>query len=371
MKLRPSPLSLTEWRHIYSPPLFASLWRLPPKTSHPRPLTRRLTMDGSQWSPPEEPLMPPIPYLPGRRFTIRRVIPPPPFAANYWEHAPQELKSFFEKNRGYSEEDLKSTTKVDLCRSITPLPCRAVDEWIDLDIVGDIAIGDDRRSQLVVAETAGSSISVSSNGLVAKIYDPLYGSLESRHVCGIPTDIIETADAKFTCEAAAYTELDPRLGGSVILKYYGSWKLELLFTTSSSPRTVYLILMEKVPGIPLARFNPETHTSGERLNVLAKVLEADTAMDFAGVDHRDLAPRNIICDRADFRDPDLEVRVIDLDVAQVYRLLGFEVPCLTHSHPVSPIERHWDGPIAQMEDWADDELLCEDEAWIRFLRSRW
>jgi serine/threonine protein kinase len=154
----------------------------------------------------------------------------------------------------------------------------------------------------------------------------------------------------FSCEAAAYTELDPRLGGFAIPKYYGSWKLELPLIKSSSSRTVYSILIEKVPGIPLAKFNPETHTSGERRNVLAKVHEADTAMHFAGVTHSDLAPRNIICDRADLGDPDLKIRIIDLDFARVYRFLGLEVPCLMHSRPVSPIERHWDGPIVEMED---------------------
>lgn len=276
--------------------------------------------------------------------------------------------SFIKNSRASSRAYLKSTTLVEHCLSSVPLPSQKLDETAAVEIVDTISVGDGKGgAQIVVCTTPPS---ISDVPVVAKIYDPLYDMFMNDRFPGIPRDPIARADSDFTTESAAYAELDPKLGGGLIPRYHGSWMLELPLLGRS--RVVYLVLMEKVIGVSLDRFPraAKDFSRNERLNVMRRVMEADTAIDFAGAVHDDLAPRNVICDRKDLSDPELGIRVIDFNTAQIYRLLGSQAPCTTYMLPESPVRRYWDDHVVEMGDWAED-YYDNEEAWRSWLVETW
>jgi hypothetical protein len=85
----------------------------------------------------------------------------------------------------------------------------------------------------------------SGKPIVAKIYNPLYQTLNPNE---IPRDPVARADNNFCTEAAAYSDLDPRLGGRLVPKYHGSWVLRLPVRQSTS--VVYAVSMKNVDDSP-------------------------------------------------------------------------------------------------------------------------
>lgn len=256
-----------------------------------------------------------------------------------------------------------STTQVDYCQSKAPLPAQDLDETMNLGIVGDIFTGYRNAAQVVACESA----SLAGKPLVAKFYDPLYAAFDDDEFPG-PRDPVSATEHDFVNEACAYQELDSVLGGGLIPKYYASWKLEL--PLNGTTRVVFLVLMGHIQRIPLIQFDAKRLQVGAQLNVVAKVMEADLAMRFVGVNHNDLAPRNIFCDRDDIGDPELQIRVNDFNIARIDRYLGVQLPCLAHSLPVSPIQFYQRGRITALGEW-ENHYWSDNVGRMTWMKERW
>ncbi|AEO70750.1 uncharacterized protein THITE_2171416, partial [Thermothielavioides terrestris NRRL 8126] len=204
------------------------------------------------------------------------------------------------------------------------------------------------------------------------VYDPLYYPFADDDFPYMPNNVILRAESDFTLESAAYSQLDGKLGGSLIPKFYGSWLLWLPLKDVRRP--VGFTLMELVKGVPLNALDPKHYTPQERLRVIALSMEAALEIRFAGVMHDDIAPRNIICSGKDFSAPDFSIRVIDFNFVTVFPLLGLRPPCDSEPLPESPIEWFWNSRPPDMRDWLPDGWRKGDEGrrlWNQWLKETW
>ncbi|OTB19961.1 hypothetical protein K445DRAFT_313754 [Daldinia sp. EC12] len=319
------------------------------------------------WSAPPEPDKPRLPYEPGLTLNIQRIRPPPPFDHIYLPHLTPEYRTFILQNRVVDVDRLRSTTLVDYCLSTVPLPIEPLGETAVLKVDGVIAVGDGRNAQIVTCDI--DLPGTDQHRMVAKIYDPLYYSFVSEESPNIPEDVVGLADGDLTTEAAAFECLDAPLGGKVIPRYYGSWTFNL--TLRNQKRAVHLILMEQIDGVMLRTLNPDNYSDEDKLRVVAKVMECDALMEYYGVTHTDLYPRNIICSTDDLGSSKLAVRVIDFNSSVIHSLRGLVPRCTTKSLPESPINLFWKNAPDGLREWVPDYLLREAETWRDWLKSRW
>ena len=126
--------------------------------------------------------------------------------------------------------------------------------------------------------------------LVAKIYDPVFfDDDETQWV-----DPFALRDLTISCEVEAYRRLGP-LQGTQVPRFYGYFAAAV---PAQEGRTVYVILLEEVPGRDLRVIVPPDVTE----NVCAKhkdaIIDAALRLFFNvlahGVDQRDMQPRNVI-----------------------------------------------------------------------------
>jgi hypothetical protein len=213
---------------------------------------------------------------------------------------------------------------------------------------------------------------------VAKIYDGLEYRLADRGDGA--DDCMYRADMDYSREATAYESIPSRFQGDIVPRYFGSWTftlpLPVVNGTTIQRRPVRMILIEYIDGESMReailRAIPSEPTltvldysllppEEERLNLLARAIEAETAiMWYAGVRHGDLAPRNIMISRPVHVDAPVRVVLIDFNVAHVLKLsesgrraLALQEP---GSLPPSPIQRYWPG--------SDFTRGCKFDGWI-------
>jgi hypothetical protein len=132
-------------------------------------------------------------YNAGTRLTIERHEPPPPFGRPYDNLPVTDQESFNEKNQ------------LEWCLEHPPRPgFSGPSTTRTLEIAKAIRTGLECGSQVVFK----------SDGLVAKIFDPMLYSFEQEesHIYGDPTpwikiDVSTRADSDYSVEAAAYLEL--------------------------------------------------------------------------------------------------------------------------------------------------------------------
>ena len=126
--------------------------------------------------------------------------------------------------------------------------------------------------------------------LVAKIYDPVFfDDGETRY-----DDPFVVRDLTISCEAEAYRRLEP-LQGTKVPRFYGSFVAAL---PAQHSRTVYILLLEEVPGRDLRVIVPPDDTE----NVCAKhkdaIIDASLRLFFdilaCGVKQLDMYSRNVI-----------------------------------------------------------------------------
>jgi serine/threonine protein kinase len=260
---------------------------------------------------------PRIPYTVGQTFTVRRHIPPAPFMSPY----PNRRPPF--------PDNLQKLTQLEYCLSWHPLEGSTCDDvTFSFTITKEVRVCDGRGAQVVVV----------NGDLVAKIYDPLfYPPYENSST---RDDVMMVADYDYTREAAAYNELRGPLEGTIIPRYHGSWTCDITVDTPSGPRKrpVRLILMEFIGGVCMQDLDPNDLTEEERSNIMVKAIAAENAIAFHGVQHKDFAPRNVLCS-GDLGSPDLRVTIIDFNVSVVPRLVYCQPPNDSHQLPVSPIKR--------------------------------
>jgi hypothetical protein len=284
---------------------------------------------------------PHIPYTIGQTFTVRRHIPPPPFLSPY----PNRRPSF--------PDNLQKLTQLEYCLSWHPLEGSTCDD----DTFSFIII-----KELRVCDGGGAQIVVANGNLVAKIYDPLYYPAY-KNFCR-RDDVIMRADFDYSREAASYNELRGPLEGTIIPKYYGSWTCDITVNTPSGPRKrpVRLILMEFVDGICMQDLDANEFTEEERSNIMVKAIDAERAIAFHGVHHKDFAPRNVLCSGNDLRSTDLRVTIIDFNVSLVTRLAYPRIPSNSTRLPASPIKRWQHYPLG-FEGWVPSKP-DEKKEWL-------
>jgi serine/threonine protein kinase len=148
-----------------------------------------------------------------------------------------------------------------------------------------------------IGDKCGAQVVLTTDGLIAKIYDPLYYDFYDDFFRDSRIDVVDYADRDYITEAAAYSELRNTLfPGSIMPAYHGSWTLNvpILDNDRGKSREVRLIIMEHVTGTSMLDLDPSSLACHERENIMIKLIEADVALHFSGVRHDDLEPRNIV-----------------------------------------------------------------------------
>ncbi|KAH6855074.1 hypothetical protein B0I37DRAFT_363867 [Chaetomium sp. MPI-CAGE-AT-0009] len=237
-----------------------------------------------------------------------------------------------------------------------------------LSVTRELAVIDGRGAQLALCTiTPKSSVGHEPFRAVAKIYDPLYYSFSHKDFPSVPCDITWSADEDYSREAAAYEHLQAvGEAGPIAPEYFGSWtftvSLQVGKTTPPQSRPVRLILIEYVPGKSIRELcagpAPAAATFGEayRLEVLARILDAEAKLRFKGIDHQDLAARNVILHAPP--DPQGQtaaqpntiprVVLIDYNISIIYAKTRHKIgPYDGTTLPPNPMRIHWNNVSLQ------------------------
>lgn len=243
------------------------------------------------------------PYVLGATFTAHRHQPPPPFGGNYSSRSRP------------NQDDLRDVSQLEWCITNPPAAgSTIINEAYTFTIISTIRTGSDCGAQLVRT----------NDGLVAKIYDPLFYSFRNRMCSRFRVDVAFDADSDYAREAAAYQALQGTFAeDNITARYHKSWTIDIVTNLKGKDviRAVRLILVEYVPGTPMADIDPDSLTAEEKERIMFKVIEADYDLRRAGVKHEDIAPRNIILsDRPDTTDTHLRVIFVDLGHSTVFKI---------------------------------------------------
>jgi hypothetical protein len=215
-----------------------------------------------------------------------------------------------------SQHDLLSLTQTELVIANPPLETAdpPVLRTHTLSVTRELAVADGRGAQLVLCtinpkEPAGDA----PFQAVAKIYDPLYYSFPHQDVPSVPCDITRFADEDYSREAAAYEHLQAiGQAGSFAPQYFGSWTFTASFqshtgggTAPPQSRPVRLILIEYIAGPSIRELcagpSPTPAAALDeayRLEVVARIMDAEAMLRLKGINQRDLAARNVILHNA-------------------------------------------------------------------------
>jgi len=345
----------------YSPPKRRDPIVFPPKLE---PNLGRMKLLNHKLSPKW--MKPPVPYKVDFQVTIQQHNPAPPHGPPYRlrrEHVDFQLPELY--------------SQLDICLAHPPLLGQPIDNptSMTIQIIQEIAVCDKRGAQLALCKVAGTT-------LVAKFYDPLYYPTGRK----IFDYWMEAADNHYTCEAAAYTELDPHFGGRQIPKYHGSWTCNIDTPTIADviSRPVRLILLEYVNGLSLHHLPSKGFTLDQQLEIMSLALEAEVEIFHQGVRHGDFAPRNVV----HFTDEagNHRVKIVDFGMAIVERLVGrvphkdkFRRPHTPAMYSVMSLREFqilgWLPSDEMAQEWLDtrwkDDLRYEPPSvkWVEFVRK--
>lgn len=274
-----------------------------------------------------DPDKPNCPYLPGFEIDISTHVAPRPFGSSIY---PPGLYSW------RSDEWLRSVTQTTHVLAYPPFetPCPVQSTTARLIATKAVAIGNARGPQLLLCSIIPERAKAFE--AVAKIYDPLYYPPLSE-IGSYPSDVVGEADADYSTEAAAYECLS-RDGqtGLFALAFFGSWTFSLptSYKQQTYHRNVRLILIEYLSGVSMKDLFVRNglnqmnalHLSEEyRLRVLAILLDGVVQQHHAGINQRNLAPRNIII----IPPPNLtqifpkRVALINYDKSAVYKMTKY------------------------------------------------
>ncbi|KAH6621881.1 hypothetical protein C7974DRAFT_414564 [Boeremia exigua] len=217
------------------------------------------------------------PYPVGQSFCVKRHTPVIPFGRNYCESEDDEPPSVV-------PEDV---SQLDWC--VAHPPCAGK---TDTSVTRDIIF----KAPIRTGDQCGAQVMLTEDGFVAKIYDPLYYSFGYDDL-DRKIDVSAEADYDYTIETYAYSALsESGLQGSVMPKFYGSWTMEVRTSTDGQQclREVRLILLEHITGTAMLNIKPKNLGKEEKEAVMRKVIEAETDLRIAGLEHDDFEPRNIM-----------------------------------------------------------------------------
>ncbi|KAI9157960.1 putative serine/threonine-protein kinase [Paramyrothecium foliicola] len=304
---------------------------------------------------PPDPRRPPIPYVAGFETIIRPHTPPQPFG-------PYNSPRGEGRQPADRDEDL-ALTHSEFCLLHPPentpvpkdrpgLPIRLLkqlscERCSGAKVFRCMLNNDDRRIH------------------VAKIYDPLY--------YWYPNDVSFWADLEYSVEAGAYEDIwDAGLDGKYTPKYYGSWAIQVPFSASPPvERTVCLIIMEELDGFTMESLLAKNLQSRipphRRLEIVGDVLEIKQKLEFAGVQHRDVAPRNIMLSN---HEP-FQVKFFDFNIATCLKRPGARTRKLPKDRPMNPIYLYWHRAPSDFSSWIPEPHRSRPEVWRGWAKRRW
>lgn len=328
----------------------------------------------------------PLLYGPGMKLAIQAHTPPTPIAARYKHQYPAR-----EPVRGLSDKPFIDRLDFALLHPPVDTPHCGEAKSDVLTIVEKL----DRREQ---GRDGGAHVvtcnldSDTSRLCVAKIYDGIDYPLTDDMDC----DFMYMADRDYSCEAAAYRSIPKHLRGSIVPLYFGSWTCSIETGMPDRPyRCVRLILLEYIKGecmldmilrakgvtrptqreaaydtlpVNYKLLPPEP----DRLAILARIIEAEITLFDAGINHRDLAPRNVLISQSPKR-----IVLIDFGQSTVFKHYPFGRQLLksneNHALPISPIQRYWNSSCFKDDfaAWCPQAWLMDHDGAKKWMLRRW
>ena len=317
---------------------------------------------------------PVFPYVKGAKFLLYTHKPPSP--------PPERLE--------ISAEDIAEWCDFDpVARCLTHPPPGGTNDSgsVNIEIIGAIHAGDGKHAQVVRVRVDSDEInsqghysklpSQSRSDIVAKIYDPLYFDHEQHEF-----DPFKIANAMYPMESSVYVRLSS-LQGRIMPKYYGSFTCSLPVRPGQS-RAVRVVLIDFIQGHRMLDLSPIEYDQQQRQEIMAGIVDAETAVYTKNVTLMDMAPRNVILTSLPGNDkskinnhqtntqPQEENGVVLLDFDSAY--LGREclglLQCFGEEYYlpgvyISPLIR-WPnmGCVELFEDWVDWD-------WTAWIHSRY
>lgn len=330
------------------------------------------------WTPPSDPDKPDCPYFPGFEVEIETHTPPRPFGGNLYARGPQA---------SIPDEWMYSVTQTKHVLTYPPIetPPPAQIHIARLTVTKSLAIGNARGAQLLLCSIAPQGQGREAFTAVAKVYDPLYYSFSSDIGC-TPENVSRAADEDYSKEAASYECLcKANQTGEFAPAYFGSWtfRLPISHDQQTHQRHVRLVLIEHLAGVSMkdlyaqngpGQINAVHLSEAYRLRVLAILLDGVARQHHAGVDQRDLAPRNVMVvpppDRAQLAEgrPG-RVVLLDYNIATVWERTTYgKLPAQLARRPPNPMKRFWNVSLSELDGWVPlewymNKRLCQE--WLR------
>ncbi|KAJ4308167.1 hypothetical protein N0V84_012255 [Fusarium piperis] len=326
----------------------------------------------STWATLPDRQRPRFPYREGLTLTIRPHVPPPPFGpTGYTQGSEREIASFEEVAKFTHSEWCLHNPLVET----PPHPDAANTQT--LEIVQCVACKNGRGVQVVRCHLGDDK----DRSYTAKIYDPLYYPIADREF-GTPIDVTYRADEHYSREAAAFEDLMAvGVDGKFTPKYHGSWTFQMPFLGTSELRSVRLVLLEWLDGEDLWSImerdgeNCGIHTTPpeERLEIFAKAAEASAHLEFHGVNHRSLLPRDVMVLNQDADEHQTRVLLINLHFSVCmnrpnYRDREYH---LEYPLPISPRCTWWGHCPVAFVCWLPDPHRCDEAVFNGWLEQRW
>ncbi|KAL9090265.1 MAG: hypothetical protein Q9159_002070 [Coniocarpon cinnabarinum] len=203
--------------------------------------------------------------------------------------------------------------------------------------------------------------------LVAKFYDPLYGSFDE--VMAMRMDPFLLLDCNYAHEVQAYEHMKP-IWGTTVPFYYGSYTAHVVVPRSNLIRPVRLVLMELIPGKTLGKLDPAGYSIRQRQAIIGSLIDQIYLVNRLDVIHSEFYPRNVMLASVDSEGKHADIRLIDFGRSKVgklepqgdlekYKKLDFRTLMYRkwykdcHVHPAEDFEtsgwaRDWD---CEWNDW--------------------
>uniref|UniRef100_A0A8H7TSD3 non-specific serine/threonine protein kinase n=1 Tax=Bionectria ochroleuca TaxID=29856 RepID=A0A8H7TSD3_BIOOC len=308
-----------------------------------------------------------FPYHPGLELSIKRHIPPEPFAG------PSFLESAAPRPIARDPRGGPYRTPLEWCLDFPPTDTKPAKdpEVRRLHVVDQVACGAERAAQVVrcyLDDTKGTTY-------IAKMFDALYFWPEDG-------DHTYEADANYASEAAAYEDLmELDMDGHLTPHYHGSWTFDLPVPSPHSPstRSVRMILIEDIRGRSMGDILEDYLETfilpKHRLAVLARVMEIYSVLEYVGIVHMDLAPRNVMIMGVDFNTwPNHtmpEVLLIDFNRCALLNRPSSYFPQDDNTNPIDPKTYLTTHCPDKWKDWVPEPHRSNPAAWRGWVRKLW
>lgn len=316
--------------------------------------------------------LPPLPYVPDACFYIKPHNPPPPFDDGQWYINPQPKDwNWHPWPKGVP----RPSTAIERCLAHPPRKTTVPQDQIArrLVITRQIRCGEGVAAQLVECHLGDPKAK-----LVAKIFDPLYLFDDEWHS---PTYFSERY---YSCEAAAYMRIRERgLNGKFTPRFDGCWSFEIpvrINADREARREVRLILQQFIPGDTMEALiesgKAQNISIDVRMDIIARLMEIHSKLDFIGVRHEDSYTRNVIVSK--HLGDKWHVTLIDFSHSGVMGLENSkwhrrrDDDAKLPRSPITVCYGHW--PVLPLpvieEHWIDKKYRSSRER-LRWMNERW